>query len=294
MHQIPFSVTEKAQVTRDLGAAKQWQQPRTYKRRAPQHVSRTRSDTQPKGDNFINFTSPCMKRQLETPRTGKSKIMLETRCRKEVSPEITDCGQSVGQEPQDGNGLGPAVVRCHETTMQNNSAHPGAVFQRASVVEDACSVNGLRRSARISALGTLSRGASQKETLPAKGNTERRRSLVELVVRPQATTNHRHGHLSKTVVDLNQCGAEPDLLTSNIRSSRSGVKRQANITIEVPPLPVDWWTWWTRARKCLRSVNEPRRMNYRVISPKSDPEGGLAGIDRIPSLTAVLRMSAPR
>lgn len=95
--------------------------------------------------------------------------MLETRCRKEVSPEITDCGQSVGQEPQDGNGLGPAVVRCHETTMQNNSAHPGAVFQRASMVEDACSVNGLRRSARISALGALSRGASQKETLPAKG-----------------------------------------------------------------------------------------------------------------------------
>lgn len=242
-----------------------------------------------------------MKRQLETPRTGKSKIMLETWCRKEVSPEITDCGQSVGQEPQDGNGLGPAVVRCHEITMQNNSAHPGAVFQRASVVEDACSVNGLRRSARISALGLSRVVHPRRKLLPAKGNTERRRSLVELVVRPQATTNHRHGHLSKTVVDLNQCEAEPDLLTSNIRSSRSGVKRQRISPLRFLPCLLTCGLgrksirlWWTRARKCLRSVNEPRRMNYWVISPKSDPEGGLAGVDRVPSLTAVLRMSAPR
>jgi hypothetical protein len=32
----------------------------------------------------------------------------------------------------------------------------------------------------------------------------------------------------------------PDLPEINVRPPASGVKRQANIIIEVPPVPVDW------------------------------------------------------
>ena len=33
-----------------------------------------------------------------------------------------------------------------------------------------------------------------------------------------------------------------DLSETNVRPPARGVKREANIIIEVPPLPVDWWT----------------------------------------------------
>jgi hypothetical protein len=36
---------------------------------------------------------------------------------------------------------------------------------------------------------------------------------------------------------------DDDIKLSYIRPPANGVKRQANINIEVPPLPVDWWAW---------------------------------------------------
>jgi hypothetical protein len=74
---------------------------------------------------------------------------------------------------------------------------------------------------------------------------EGRRSLVTLVVsRPQRTTSKRHQHFSKGAVDPDQSEAGIlDLSASRLRSSRHGFKRQASMVIEVPPRPIDWWTW---------------------------------------------------
>ena len=245
VHQIRFSIAEKEQAAQNLEAAKRLQQPQGCKRRRSAHVSRRRLEMEPKGDNFKHHTSRSMKRQLETRKTGKPQTMPEIPGPEHDPPGHTDCGQCIGQQSLWSDGPDPAEVKSNKATVQDDSTLLRAVPQRAPVVEDAHADKMPRRSARLSVLGGLSRGASRRNTTLPNDDREGRRNLVKLVVpRPQRTTGNRHRHFSKGTGDSNQCEADTlDLSVSRVRSSRRGAQKQANIVIEVPPRPFDWWTW---------------------------------------------------
>jgi hypothetical protein len=91
----------------------------------------------------------------------------------------------------------------------------------------------------------------------------------------------------------------PDRSETNVQPLASGVKRQANIIIEVPPLPLDWWT---RKEKGIHSPSmdngpSPTPVVKGAMSPKpqnnqpkkrargrleGDPEGDLVALNIAP------------
>ena len=285
VHQIRFSNAEKQQVAQNSDAAKRPQQPQVYKRRKSSHMSRTRLKIEPKGDKFKNHTSRSMKRQLETRRTGKSPIKRENPSPRYDSPEHIDRGQSIGEESLWINLSDPAEAQSNKTTIQDNSTLLGAVPQIVPLVEDAHADKKPRRSARLSVLGGFSHGAPRRNTPLPNDDKEGRRNLVKLVVpRPQRATSNRPGHFCTGAVDSDQSEADIlDLSVSPIPTSRRSVKRQARIMIEVPPRPIDWWTWKELPSPLVEKVPERPSVRPReedLESKERQPQTRLRGRPR--------------
>ena len=59
---------------------------------------------------------------------------------------------------------------------------------------------------------------------------------------PKAKGKKRHVSDS-TASSAGKSAEYTDIEAADVRPLVNGVRRQANITIEIPPLPVDWWAW---------------------------------------------------
>jgi hypothetical protein len=68
-------------------------------------------------------------------------------------------------------------------------------------------------------------------------------TYLEVVI-PQLPPKTKKRHVSDSTANSAGKSAEcTDIEAPDVRPLVNGVRRQANITIEIPPLPVDWWAW---------------------------------------------------
>ena len=112
------------------------------------------------------------------------------------------------------------------------------------MIEDPRANNEPSKPAQNCGLDVCPTSSSPKTTGLARHDGARRQKLQTVVIpRCRASAKGKKGRISEPATDAVRKEAKnPDLSETNVRPPASGVKRQANIIIEVPPLPVDWWT----------------------------------------------------
>ncbi|MCJ1471560.1 hypothetical protein MMC13_000200 [Lambiella insularis] len=253
IHQILFGDLKKEQVIQNFDKTKPQRQLQTSKKATPRQASGTDSGTQKTGDRFRNFTQSCIKRPRESQKAGKSQCKVETPDREHMTTDIVNGGQCVGQHFLGGNVLDAAEI---QPDFQDDYAVP--VSQKSPVDEDVYTIHQPRRSARISALIALPPSQSPMTT---SVHHERNRYLhpTALVAsRSPANQRERAAPSRPPVVKPYHC-----------------TKKQANITIEIPPRPVDWKDGPLVDKSPTRTSASQRARSFQSVKdrPKKRPRG---------------------
>jgi hypothetical protein len=230
VHQVLLSVAEREKVAQSLRSEVHRPKPQ-----APRRVSNRLRTIQQKEKVFVAYTPRCMKPQTQGRNTQKSLLTLN------------------GADKEDN--CGSTTVHSHDGKQEVDT--PIALVEKAADVDipplqhDICQ-NGLvhrdigplwepEQSTKVvdvppGAPGQEARGSEKNQShphlevmlpqLPPKANSKKQR-----------VSDSTASSAGKSTED-NEIEAPVD-----VRPPVNGVRKHANITIEIPPLPVDWWAW---------------------------------------------------
>jgi len=142
------------------------------------------------------------------------------------------------------------MAECDDIKALDDPTPPPEAYQTEpmveSMVEDSCAANEPPELAHNCEVAILPSSSSEKRTLRRgwRNNRGERQKLQAVVIPPLAKSNSKKRRILESAVDSARKETKnPNLQATHIRPPADEVKRQANLTIEVPPLPVDWWAW---------------------------------------------------
>ncbi len=181
-----------------------------------------------------------MKRLLDCQKTTRSSTILEIPCLEDLRSRQPGDAQSVEQDLVQADNPAPVEINSLQDVVKDN---PSPLLITTSVAEEVEPAGKtLRRSSPLSVLQNVSRGQGYTSLLNG-GKESRPEALTTVILRPRKASNHHHKRLTKTRADSIESGGETLDPMVSVISAKWGMKRQANIVIEVPPRPKDWWTW---------------------------------------------------
>ncbi|KIW35978.1 uncharacterized protein PV06_11714 [Exophiala oligosperma] len=229
IHQIPFTVAEREQVKRDESTHEEGQKKQIYR-----YVSKRKSTTRPKGDDgFIHRSSASMKQQLKGQPTRESTHELKTPRNGGPPLEATEVRRLEVHDSHEEDPLGASVA-----DHDDNSPPPQTTRHSEIVPEDThalhdCSKAGLNCRDDVS-----SRGSCHKMPPRAEGDDTKLQTLDAVVVPLQSAQAEGK---KRQISDSSSAFASKKAKSLKL-SETAGSQRQVNITVEIPPLPADWWT----------------------------------------------------
>lgn len=234
IHQIPFTVAERAQVKRDESTHEEGQKKRIYR-----YVPKTQSTTRPKGDDgFIHRTSASMKQQLEAQITRRSTF--ELKIPRNIAPplEVTQGKRLEARDSDEEDSVGARMANYSEMPVIDDSPPPQATRHSEVMSKDThaprdCPEAGLNCRDDVSSRGSCHTMPPRAESDNTEGQTL---DAVVVPLQPAPAGGKKRQVLDSSSAFGRKKAKSLELLETSCR------KRQVNITVEIPPLPVDWWT----------------------------------------------------
>lgn len=237
VHQILLSRAEREKVAQSLRSEGQRPKPQ-----APRRVANRLRTIKQKRKVFVTYTPRCMKPQTKDGNTRKSLVTLN----------------GVGKEDNCGSATVPSPDGKQEVDTPMTLSEKDADVDIPPLQQDICYSELGGRD-----IGPLPRGSDNKQGRP----------YLEVII-PQLSPKAKGK--KRRVSDTTASSAGESTVYNDIeapddvRPLVNGVRRQANITIEIPPLPADWWAWKEIHSPVNRGKLGPS-LAY-AITPKSQPK----------------------